>query len=196
MEHRGNVIAELTADHRDIERLFARIQALPPGDPMRKDAADRITIAWVRHEVAEEMFLYPVVRAAVRGGEDAAHGEVLQHTYIERALKRLERLDVPTMEFNRLVAQVIRDVRTHIATQERLLFPALADVCTPEELARLGEEIRDTRDHAPTRPHPAAPHHPPANRRIAPVIGLVDRARDAISGRGRGRAGVPPGVRG
>ena len=133
----GDVIAELTADHRDIERLFTRIQALPPGDPMRKDAADRITIAWVRHEVAEEMFLYPVVRAAVRGGEDAAHEEVLQHTYIERALKRLERLDVPTVEFNRLVAQVIRDVRTHVAAQERLLFPALADVCTPEELERL-----------------------------------------------------------
>ncbi|MGC4810695.1 hypothetical protein ACLQ29_09235 [Micromonospora sp. DT228] len=35
----------------------------------------------------------------------------------------------------------------------------------------------------PTRPHPGAPDHPPANRLLAPGIGLVDRIRDALSGR-------------
>ncbi|MDX2708433.1 hemerythrin domain-containing protein, partial [Streptomyces sp. PA03-6a] len=32
---------------------------------------------------------------------------------------------------------------------------------------------------------PAAPHTPPANKLLAPGAGLVDRARDFVSGRGR-----------
>jgi hypothetical protein len=38
---------------------------------------------------------------------------------------------------------------------------------------------------APTRPHPAAPDTPPANKLLAPGAGLVDRLRDALTGRGK-----------
>lgn len=37
---------------------------------------------------------------------------------------------------------------------------------------------------APTRPHPAAPDKPPANKLLGPGAGLVDRARDMLTGRG------------
>ncbi|MBB1246923.1 hemerythrin domain-containing protein, partial [Streptomyces durbertensis] len=36
-----------------------------------------------------------------------------------------------------------------------------------------------------TRPHPGMPDKPPANRLLAPGAGLVDRARDALSGRNK-----------
>ena len=185
MADRGNVIAELTADHREVERLFERVLAMPPGDPMRKEVADRITIELVRHATAEEMCLYPAVREFVEGGDEVADRELLEQTEIERTLKRLEHLPVPNTEFNRLLAQLDRDVRTHIETEERVLFPQVADACSPQELEELGTEVRRAKDRAPTRPHPAAPHTPPANLRLAPGIGLVDRVRDAISGRGR-----------
>lgn len=38
---------------------------------------------------------------------------------------------------------------------------------------------------APTRPHPAAPDRPPVNKIMNPLTGLVDRMRDALTGRGR-----------
>lgn len=185
MAQRGNVIAELTADHREVERLFDRILALPPGDPIRKEVADRITIALVRHATAEEICLYPAVRERLDGGEEVAERSLLEQTEMERTLKRLERLAVPNTEFNRLVAQLDKDVRTHVETEEQVLFPALADACSPQELDELGAQVRKAKDRAPTRPHPAAPHTPPANLRLTPGIGLVDRVRDAISGRGR-----------
>ncbi|MGW2713406.1 hemerythrin domain-containing protein, partial [Streptomyces sp. NPDC001356] len=31
MGHGGNVIQELTTDHREVEEIFGRIEALPPG---------------------------------------------------------------------------------------------------------------------------------------------------------------------
>jgi len=36
---------------------------------------------------------------------------------------------------------------------------------------------------APTRPHPLASDRPPLNRLLAPGAGLIDRMRDALSGR-------------
>lgn len=38
---------------------------------------------------------------------------------------------------------------------------------------------------APTRPHPSAPSTPMASKLLAPGAGLVDRARDFVTGRGK-----------
>jgi hemerythrin superfamily protein len=187
MGHGGNVIAELTADHRDVERLFEQIQSMAPGDPKRKEIADSFTIELVRHSVAEELYLYPEAAARLEGGEAVVEQHLLDHARVERTLKRMDGLQVPNAEFNLLVEQLVAQVRSHVVEEEQVLFPALADACSPEELEKLGAEVRRAKDRAPTRPHPAAPHTPPANRRLAPGIGLVDRARDAVSGRGRGR---------
>jgi hypothetical protein len=49
----------------------------------------------------------------------------------------------------------------------------------------LGDKVRRANQMAPTRPHPAAPDKPPADKLLAPGAGLVDRMRDMISGRGK-----------
>ncbi|CAM5235784.1 hypothetical protein SVIOM342S_03491 [Streptomyces violaceorubidus] len=53
MGHGGNVIDELTTDHREVEELFGRIEALPPGHKDRKLYADQATIELIRHSVAD-----------------------------------------------------------------------------------------------------------------------------------------------
>ncbi|TJZ58671.1 hypothetical protein FCH28_00325 [Streptomyces piniterrae] len=83
MSHGGDVIAELTADHREVDELFSQFEAAPPGGERRK---------------------------------------------------------------------------------------------------RLVDETKKT---APTRPRPSAPSAPPANKLLAPGLGLVDRARDYLTGRGQ-----------
>jgi hypothetical protein len=138
--------------------------------------------------VAEEPHLYPAVRERLERGDAIADQEILDHQRIERTLKQLERLEVPNTEFNRLVDDLVSDVRAHVAAEERVLFPALADACSPQELDELGAQVRRVKDRAPTRPHPAVPHTPPANRLLVPALGLVDRVRDRASRRGR-----PPG---
>jgi hypothetical protein len=61
----------------------------------------------------------------------------------------------------------------------------LAEACSPEQLNDLGGKIRQAKKEAPTRPHPSAPSTPPLNTLLAHGMGLVDRARDYVSGRGR-----------
>jgi hypothetical protein len=47
----------------------------------------------------------------------------------------------------------------------------------------LAEQFQQAKKTAPTRPHPAAPDKPPANRIMDPGAGLIDRLRDALASR-------------
>ncbi|WP_042369430.1 hemerythrin domain-containing protein [Streptacidiphilus neutrinimicus] len=185
MGHGGNVIVELTTDHREVESMFEQIQALPAGHPERRAIADRFTVELVRHSVAEEMYLYPAVRTYLPDGDALADRELEEHAHAEELLKVLEGVEVTDRRFDETLALLIAEVKAHLADEEAHLFPALADTCSPGKLDTLGDQVRKAKDRAPTRPHPAAPDTPPANKLLAPGLGLVDRARDFVSGRGK-----------
>ncbi|MGI5347899.1 hemerythrin domain-containing protein [Streptomyces sp. CA-250714] len=185
MGHGGTVIEELTADHREVEELFAKIEALPPVHEKRKQYADQATIALVRHSVAEEEYLYPAVRSHVVGGEALAAKELADNEGTERLLKDLEGLGGEDPAFDHILTSLIQEIRTHVRDQEGNLFPRLDEALPQPVLAELGDKVRRVKKHAPTRPHPASPHKPPAVKLVAPGIGLVDRTRDALSGRGK-----------
>ncbi|MEU3346496.1 hemerythrin domain-containing protein [Streptomyces sp. NPDC006700] len=185
MGHGGDVIQELTTDHREVEEIFAQMEALPMGNARRKDLADQATIELVRHSVAEEMHLYPAVRRFVRDGDTIADREVEDHAEAEQTMKDLEGLGADDPRFDELVGRLMREIREHVTDEEQNLFPLLREATKPEELEELGEKVRSAKKTAPTRPHPAAPDRPPANKLLAPGAGLVDRIRDAVTGRGR-----------
>ncbi|GAA4673633.1 hemerythrin domain-containing protein [Streptomyces chumphonensis] len=185
MGHGGNVIDELTTDHREVEELFGRIDALPKGDGGRKHYADQVTIELVRHSVAEEEYLYPAVRRYVPGGDRIADRELADHAEAERILKDLEGSEPGDADFDRLMSRLMDEVRRHVADEEQNLFPALRASTTPDVLDELGEKVRRAKRTAPTRPHPSAPDTPPGDKLLGPAAGMVDRMRDALSGRGR-----------
>ncbi|MFF8290026.1 hemerythrin domain-containing protein [Streptomyces sp. NPDC016309] len=185
MGHGGNVIQELTTDHREVDELFARIEALPPGDEQRRDLADQLTMELIRHSVAEEEYLYPTVRRYVDGGDDIADKEIADHAEVERMLKELEGCEPGDGRFDGLITRLKASVTEHVADEENRLFPLLAESCSADALAQLGDKVRAAKKTAPTRPHPSAPDTPPANKLLAPGAGMVDRLRDMLSGRGR-----------
>lgn len=185
MGHGGNVIEELMTDHREVEELFDKIDALPTGHQDRKLYADQVTIELVRHSVAEEAYLYPAVREHVPNGDALADQELEDHATAERIMKDLEGCDPADGDFDRLVGQLMTEIRKHLADEEGTLFPSLRAACPPEKLDELGDKVRQAKKTAPTRPHPSAPDKPPANKLLAPGAGMVDRIRDALSGRGK-----------
>ncbi|NBM18721.1 hemerythrin domain-containing protein [Streptomyces sp. GC420] len=184
MGHGGNVIDELTTDHREVDSLFERIEALPAGDRRRRELADELTIELVRHSVTEEQYLYPAVRRFVDDGDDMADQEIAEHAEMERMLKELEGCEPDDARFDILIARLKSSVSAHITDEEDRLFNLLAEACSAEFLERLGGKVRAAKKTAPTRPHPAAPDTPPADRILDPGAGMVDRMRDMLSGRG------------
>lgn len=186
MGHGGDVIDELSTDHREVEELFGRIEALPPGDRRRKEFADQAVIELVRHAVAEEQYLYPAVREFLPDGDEVADKELEDHSAAERTMKKMEGRDADDPEFDRLVAELMLEIRSHINDEERNLFPRLRQAATQEQLNDLGDKVRKAKKTAPTRPHPSAPDTPPANKVMDRGAGMVDRVRDALTGRGKG----------
>ncbi|GAA4984441.1 hypothetical protein GCM10025734_07220 [Kitasatospora paranensis] len=132
----ADVIAELEADHREIQEIFARMSLAPAAG--RKDLVHEVTIALVRHSMAEQAHLYPAVRARILDGDRLADEEVADHARVERMLKDLEGRPPAGAGFGRLLRTLVREVGLHIQDEEQRLFPALASVAAPEELERLG----------------------------------------------------------
>ncbi|OKK04397.1 hemerythrin [Streptomyces sp. CB03234] len=185
MAHGGDVVTELTNDHEEVEELFSTIEELPSGDSRRKQYADQVTMELVRHSVAEEAYLYPAVRKHVPGGDALAEKELADHAAAERIMKELEGCDAGDPQFDVLMNRLMTEIRSHITDEENNLFPRLRDACSPEALDELGDKVRQAKRTAPTRPHPSAPDKPPANKLLAPGVGMVDRLRDAMTGRGK-----------
>ncbi|MBT2543441.1 hemerythrin domain-containing protein [Streptomyces sp. ISL-44] len=185
MGHGGNVIDELMADHREVEGMFARVQAMASTGQELRDLIDEITIELVRHSVAEEQYLYPAVREHVEGGGPMADKEIEDHGRVEKMLKRLEKTSTDDAQMSPLLQQLMEEVAAHVQDEESNLFPMLKRACTPQQLDDLGDKIRRAKALAPTRPHPAAPSSPTASKLLAPGAGLVDRARDFVTGRGK-----------
>ncbi|WOX20967.1 hemerythrin domain-containing protein [Streptomyces solicathayae] len=184
MGHGGNVIDELKADHREVEEMFGRLKAMTGGGQELRGLIDEITIELVRHSVAEEQYLYPAVREQVEGGGRMADREIEDHSRVEKILKQLEQISTDDAQIKPLLKQLMEEVTSHIKDEESNLFPALERACTSQQLDDLGDKIRRAKAMAPTRPHPAAPSSPTASKLLAPGAGLVDRARDFVTGRG------------
>ncbi|MFB7214539.1 hemerythrin domain-containing protein, partial [Streptomyces sp. NPDC056255] len=117
MESGGDVIAELVADHRELEDLFSQIELEPVDHPRRRVLADRLTAELVRHTVAEELHLYPVVRKHVPHGAAIEDKEPADHARAERMLN-LEDLSVDDPRFNDTIAKLKLEVASHMRDEE------------------------------------------------------------------------------
>lgn len=181
-----DVIELLTADHREVEEVFSQLEQLPESShDERRRLADQIIIELVRHSVAEEEHLYPAARRYVPDGGEIVDHEIVEHEEAERIMKQLEGIDASDPQFPRLLSQLIEAIREHVRDEEHDLFPRLKTHTDKDTLVQLGQKVAKAKEDAPTRPHPAAPSDKPGLLKLlSPGVGLVDRARDAATGRG------------
>ncbi|MEH0845177.1 hemerythrin domain-containing protein [Micromonospora sp. CPCC 205711] len=178
-----DVVDVLVADHREVEAIFVELESRQGSAEHRRQLADVVIAELVRHSVAEEAYVYPTVRKALPGGEQLAEHETSEHADAERTMKELESLDPSEPRFDELLAHLTSTIRHHVQDEEADLFPRLRAAVAREELVELAGKVRTAKKAAPTRPHPGAPDRPPANKMLAAGTGLVDRMRDALSGR-------------
>ncbi|MBS2545859.1 hemerythrin domain-containing protein [Catenulispora sp. NL8] len=175
-----DVIAVLRGDHQDVEELFKKVQDHAHYRNRRKELADQAIIELVRHMVAEEQYVYPIVREA-DGGQAVVDHAVSADAEAEALMKQLEPLEATDEVFDRVLIKLMTVTRSHVADEETQLFPCLAAACPPTELREIGERVQAGKSVRPTRPHPAAVTTPPGDVLAGPVPGLVDRLRDALA---------------
>jgi hemerythrin superfamily protein len=187
IDEQRDVIEILSEDHREVEAMFIELETLMQSrsdteDRLRKDLVDQVTIELVRHAVAEEVAVYPVVKDKVSA--DEAERAKREHAEAEETMKRLENLDQNDDGFEDELRKLMGEVRAHVIEEEGEMFPRMRKVMTQKELIRLGGRVEAIKKMAPTRPHPSVPNDPGKRLAVGPVAGLFDRLRDMASGRG------------
>lgn len=171
-----DILDLLLADHREVERLLAEFDAV--------SLSGRIELFWdlthtlVRHEVAEEIVVYPAVRD-LPGGKAIADARVQEQAEAEQKLAHMEKLDAESDEFAKQMITLRSAVLTHAKAEETSVFVLLRDSLPLEQRLELGVRYEKAKQAAPTRPHPHAPDSPPGNVVLGPVAALVDKIRDA-----------------
>jgi Hemerythrin HHE cation binding domain len=136
-----------------------------------------------RHLAVEEQYLYPTIKATVADGPALAATELAASGTLLATLHRLHTTAPTEPAFSETVDRLAAQVRRHAAHASRDVFPRLSRSCTAGELIRLGNRVEIAHEAAPTRPHPAKPTTPPANKVVDPCIGAVDKIRDVLNRR-------------
>jgi hemerythrin superfamily protein len=175
-----DVVDVLTDDHREVTDLINQIRTADDAD-RRRDLADIVITELVRHAVAEEMHVYPVMRKHLTDGEEAVQHDVKEHKAIERTLKELEDVPASDPRFAALIDQLATILDDHIRDEEMEQFPKLRAQVPRDKLVELAEKVETAKKLAPTHPHPNAPNNALFHKVVGPGVGFVDRLRDKLS---------------
>jgi hemerythrin superfamily protein len=173
----GKVVDLLQEDHEQVKALFGRLTSTPPEG--RQDLFCHLVTELVRHEVAEEVVVYPAIRSDAPDGSAEVKPRLREQSEAEEKLAKMEKLDATTPEFAAELAELKSAVLAHAQAEEENIFPLLRALEGDDKLMEMGAKYERAKASAPTHPHPHAPDTPPANKILGPVAALFDRARDA-----------------
>jgi hypothetical protein len=184
----------LHSDHQAILALLDRADArvaqaladparLDTGEPASDDLREELVIEVVRHFVAEEQYLYPLVRDRLPGGAELADTGFANHRACEHAMRDLEDPLADAHHLATALAAVRRLLEEHVAGQHRL-FMLLAAEVDRSELVELAGRLLGAEQLAPTRPRAVALENPALNKLSSLVEGFIDHVRDTYERRG------------
>ncbi len=179
-----DVFAVLAADHERILALSGRLTGgtapTSAGPKERKAVADELVMELSRHEVAEEMLLWPAVRDRADDGEELSATALEQEATGKRLLNELVKTSPGNEEFDTLTHSMAAMLREHISYEQNIVWPRLRLKLSEEEASQLGAEITQAKRRAPTRPHPHVPPRPELLKKIGPAAALLDLVRNAM----------------
>lgn len=175
----GNDLIELIkADHQTVQQMLARFESVAPSE--RDGYFCEVVHELVRHEVAEELVLYPTIRKESTAGEAEAQSRLQEQSDAEKLLARMESLDVMTPEFVKDFQKLRTAVLHHADAEESGALPLLQGSERTEMRSEMGARYLAAKEKAPTHPHPHTPNDGSAQKLLGPVAALLDRARDAV----------------
>ena len=175
-----DVVTFLVHQHETIKQLFNDVMQVQ-GDE-RRDRFTALRQLLAVHETAEEEIVHPLAQRKLADGEDVVGARLQEENEAKRTLTELEKLDVDSTEFETMYRELQADVLLHAAAEEEHEFAGLADVLDPDELERMSRAVQLAESMAPTRPHPGV-ESAKANLIAGPFAAMLDRARDALSGK-------------
>jgi hypothetical protein len=171
-----DVVALVTRDHEAVKQCLIALDGASPGS--RSELFWKLMEQLVRHEVAEQEVMYPVLRKEP-GGEAITKARLAEEATAERILANIEGLDATTEEFMGAIRDLRGAVLEHAQKEEAEAIPLLLANEDSGTLQYLGQKYKSAKLAAPSHPHPHAPSTSPGNKIVGPVVAFIDRMRDS-----------------
>jgi hemerythrin superfamily protein len=176
-----DVIDFLTNQHEQIKSLFAK--TLAAYGKSREDAFVDLRRLLAVHETVEEEIVHPRAKRKIANGAAVVNARLGEEHEAKTVLQELEKLDVDGAEFTLKLTELRDAVLDHAEHEENDEFKRLGEELSSEELENMGRAAKLAAAIAPTRPHPGVESQI-ANLVAGPFAAMLDRARDAIVGKG------------
>jgi hemerythrin superfamily protein len=135
-----NAIELLESQHREVEKLFSKIEKATTTREKGKlfaQLADDLAM----HASIEEHQFYPAVRA--KRTEDMLFESLEEHVGIKRVLADLLAISADDETFGAKIKVLKEQVEHHVKEEETDLFPKSKKVLDAKEMAALGASLQD-----------------------------------------------------
>lgn len=179
-----DAIELLTRDHRAVEELFSQFDG--GDDETRRSAAEGVIRELSIHAAIEEEFFYPMVKKEVPDAAGMVDHGIEEHQEAKQVLAKLdETIDKShTKAYAEKMQRLQKLISDHVEEEENELFPKVREGLTKTRLNEVGTLMNKAKAAAPTRPHPNVPANPVVQATAGKAAAVVDRMRDAVTGRG------------
>jgi hemerythrin superfamily protein len=177
----ADVVDFLVSQHEQIISLFA--ETLSASGKEREKAFVKLRRLLAVHETAEEEIVHPRAERKLADGAAVVDQRLEEEHEAKTVLQKLEQLDVDSEEFTRQLRELRDAVLDHAEQEEQDEFAKLGEELSDDELAKMGRAAKFAEAIAPTRAH-AGVESQVANLAAGPFAAMMDRARDAIKGKG------------
>jgi hemerythrin superfamily protein len=178
-----DAIELLVSQHREVDTLWTQVQMLHrEGSEAQATPAQEIVTKLSGHDAIETQFLYPELRKLDDAGSELADHSLEEHQRIRELLREVDGRDPRDESVYVTLSQAISGVMAHVQEEETQIFPLLRQRLDEGRLTELGEKMRSAMKLAPTHPHPSTPNNKLGATVAGAVAGVVDRARDAVTG--------------
>ena len=138
-----DAIEMLKSQHKDVDELFAQIEAATTTDKKARlfeQLADKLAV----HATIEEKHFYPAVKA--KRTEDILLESLEEHLGIKRVLADLLATDASDDTFDAKIKVLKEQVEHHVEEEHTDLFPKVKKLLDAETLTAIAQEMTATQE--------------------------------------------------
>jgi hypothetical protein len=170
------IVFVITQDHTAIRQRLAEFDTASP--ETRAELFWKLTDQLVRHEVGEQVVVYPALKD-LPGGSEVAEARLAEEAEAEKLLAAMEDMDPAGEEFFAALTTLRDSVLQHAEREEAEVLPLFLSHEDSDRLVYLAQKFKAAKLGAPTRPHPHLPSSPMAHKVLDPIAAFFERARVA-----------------
>lgn len=174
----SDVVDLITADHREVERLFEVLKSQPD---QRSLVLPTLTALLIAHSRAEEAEVYPVARSEAGETDEVAHSQE-EHARAEELLEKLRKTQTDDARFESILTELVDAVQHHVQEEENTVLAGMRERLDEQRLRQLAEAFAAAREeHLGERPGEATREDLLEQARNAGLEGAASMSKEELA---------------